>query len=492
MFHLMQPLVGGYFSTAAQRKKAREKRAAAKKAKEEAAKKQQEPPPAKPAEPKPVSTDVVDEKEAWFNELLHDLYYNEKLMRGRDVLFHRIKQDYPEVNKEGLSRRYIADWLEKQEVHSVFKAGPALAKQRSIQRIVSKAPFNRWCMDLVDFGTKESDGMKWVLNVVDTFSKYAWSRAMPNKDGETVVKHLTEILNEAKTKFGDNAKPHVIQSDNGSEFISGKMDKLLKDRGIKQIFSLPHKPQSNGAVERFNGTMERMINQIRYQDGDTHWPKYLAKVIANYNDSYQDSIKTTPMSVMEKYTKGEDLKPTFDQLEKRRLTMNPSLGKPDAKLYQVGEKVRMRLDLDKRAGRNWSRDFFTIVKVSKSKYGPQYSRTLYKLQAKNGEVLPNVYQNDQLAPYVEPTNKMAENVPQHIVQRLIEPVIAEFHTDDGTLQKMQAYVVKFVGEKDWQHVRRDTLLEDVPKLIKNFEVAHNVEWDGLNKPKWVKPKKKKK
>ena len=399
MFHLLQqslpPLEGGkrtYFSTPAQRKKAKEKREAAKQAKEQAAQKQKEPPPTvKPVEPTKLADAKVDEKEDFFDQLLHDLYYNQKLMRGRDVLFHRVKEEYPELNKEGLSRRYIAAWLERQELHSVFKAGPALAKQRSIQRIVSKAPFNRWCMDLVDFGTKESDGMKWVLNVVDTFSKYAWSRAMPNKDGDTVVKYLKEILDEAKAKFGDKAKPHVIQSDNGSEFISKAMDKALQDRGIKQIFSLPHKPQSNGAVERFNGTMERMINQIRYQDGDTHWPKYLDKVIENYNNSYQDSIKTTPMSVMQKYTKGEDLKPTFDQLEKRRLTMNPTLGKPDAKLYEVGDEVRLRLDLDKRAGRNWSRDFFTVVKVTKSKYGPQYSRTLYRLQAKNGEVLPNVY-----------------------------------------------------------------------------------------------------
>ena len=120
----------------------------------------------------------------------------------------------------------------------------------------------------------------------------------------------------------------------------------------------------------------------------------------------------------------------------------------------------MRLDLDKRAGRNWSRDFFTIVKVSKSKFGPQYSRTLDTLEAKNGEVLPNVYQNDQLAPYIEPESKMTENVSQHIVQCLIEPVIVEFKTDEAN-QKKQACVAKFVGERTWQHVHRDTLVEDV-------------------------------
>ena len=56
-------------------------------------------------------------------------------------------------------------------------------------------------------------------------------------------------------------------------------------------------------------------------------------------------------------------------------------------------------------------------------------------------------------------------------------MIKPFFTDDAKTktENMQAYVVKFVGEKDWQHVRRDTLVEDVPKLVKNFEAAHNVE-----------------
>ena len=82
-----------------------------------------------------------------FDELLRKIYYEDKdsgaRFRGRDPLFYRIQTEFPEYNRKGLSRRYIADWLNKQEVHSVFKAGPALAKQRSIQRIVTKGPFRR-------------------------------------------------------------------------------------------------------------------------------------------------------------------------------------------------------------------------------------------------------------------------------------------------------------------------------------------------------------
>ena len=104
--------------------------------------------------------------------------------------------------------------------------------------------------------------MKWLLNVIDPFTKYSWSRAMPNKEGETTQHYLHEILAEMYERWGE--KPRMIQSDNGSEFKYLKP--YLAKNGITQVFSLPHKPQSNGAIERFNATLKRMlaINAILY------------------------------------------------------------------------------------------------------------------------------------------------------------------------------------------------------------------------------------
>jgi len=108
--------------------------------------------------------------------------------------------------------------------------GPQMAKQRTIQRIQSKQPMNRCVMDLIDMATKESKGKMWILNVIDAFSKYAWSKALPDKEAPTVVKYLGEILDEMKKEFGDKAQPRMIQSDNGSEFIAKEMKKFLEQK----------------------------------------------------------------------------------------------------------------------------------------------------------------------------------------------------------------------------------------------------------------------
>jgi hypothetical protein len=429
---------------------------------------------------------TVEETEEKFAQLLHKLYYDDGIMRGRDVLFYKIKKDYPNAYSAGLSRRFIAGWLTKQEVHSVFTMGPQMAKQRTIQRIQSKQPMNRCVMDLIDMATKESKGKMWILNVIDAFSKYAWSKALPDKEAPTVVKYLGEILDEMKKKFGDKAQPRMIQSDNGSEFIAKEMKKFLEQKNIKQVFSLPGKPSTQGVVERFNGTLERGLNLIRFQEGKTNWPDYLDKVVENYNSNYQDSIRQAPIDVMKKWSEGGDIKSTFEQLEKKRLNWNPNLTPADAKLYKVGDKVRIRLEQEKRAGRNWSRDWFTVSWVGQSKYGPQYSRTMYQLKTSDGQFMPELFQNDQLMKYTEPTTLMAEDVPQFIVQRLVEPTIAPFYVDKTkkkTVNK-QAYIVKFVGQKEHEATERDILIEDVPKLVRKFEKEHNVQWNGLKQPTW--------
>ena len=153
--------------------------------------------------------------------------------------------------------------------------------------------------------------MKWLLNVIDPFTKYAWSRAMPNKEGETTQHYLAEMYE----KWGE--KPRMIQSDNGSEFKFIKP--YLAKNGITQVFSLPHKPQSNGAIERFNATLKRMLAMNAMYAGENNWPEQLASILNSYNRTYQRVIKDSPERVLQKFYKvGEKaLKQTKELLEKQ-------------------------------------------------------------------------------------------------------------------------------------------------------------------------------
>ena len=97
-----------------------------------------------------------------------------------------------------------------------------------------------------------NNGYSWIINIIDMFSKFAWSIPIKNKTAKEVTESVAKFLSE-------NKAPSILQSDNGSEFTSVLFKSLMKKYNIKQILSAPYKPQSNGSIERFNGTLKRWI-----------------------------------------------------------------------------------------------------------------------------------------------------------------------------------------------------------------------------------------
>ena len=123
-------------------------------------------------------------------------------------------------------------------------------------------------MDLIDLREKlvyDNLGFRYVLTVIDTFSKHAWAQPLKSKEGLEVVQTFEEILT-----FGT---PHLLQSDNGREFKNQWMNEIANNYNIKQIFSLLYRPQSQGCIERFNQTLKRMLF--------AHMTRYRTKVWAD-------------------------------------------------------------------------------------------------------------------------------------------------------------------------------------------------------------------
>ena len=53
--------------------------------------------------------------------------------------------------------------------------------------------------------------------------------------------------------------PKEIQSDQGSNFMSGLFQQVVFQLGAKQIKSSAYHPESQGALERFHSTLKNMI-----------------------------------------------------------------------------------------------------------------------------------------------------------------------------------------------------------------------------------------
>ena len=87
---------------------------------------------------------------------------------------------------------------------------------------------NIWGVDLVDMQllNKFNEGFRFLLCVIDIFSKYAWVIPLKDKKGISIVNAFKQILKES------NRKPNKIWVDKGSEFYNNSFKKWLEDNDI--------------------------------------------------------------------------------------------------------------------------------------------------------------------------------------------------------------------------------------------------------------------
>ena len=83
---------------------------------------------------------------------------------------------------------------------------------------------NIWGVDSADMQllSKFNKGFRFLLCVIDTYSKYTWVVSLKDKKGVSIVNAFKQILKES------NRKPNKIWIDKGSEFYNNSFTKMVK------------------------------------------------------------------------------------------------------------------------------------------------------------------------------------------------------------------------------------------------------------------------
>ena len=179
--------------------------------------------------------------------ILNKEFYENLNFFGRDKLFNLLRDKYGEDKSP--SRRQIADWLKQQEINQIYT--PSKGKGKTIKSSMT-TPNKILGMDLVNMEKFQVKGYKYLLNAID-ISRFLYSVALKNKTDKEVLEGFKKIYNTSKIK--------AIISDNGSEFINKKFKDYLEKNGIEQILGEAGKPQSNGMIERANGSIKELIQK---------------------------------------------------------------------------------------------------------------------------------------------------------------------------------------------------------------------------------------
>ena len=235
------------------------------------------------------------------------------------------------------------------------------------RKVYSTFKDNIWGVDLADMQLigKFNKGFRFLLCVIDIFSKDAWVIHLKDKKGVSIANAFQSILKKSYRK------PNKIWVDKGSEFYNNSFKEWLQDNDI--VMYSTHNEGKSVVAERFIRTLKNKIYKYMTSISKKIYIDKLDDIVNEYNNTYHRATKMEPVNVNNN---------TYINIDK-----------------EVVDHVRISTYKEvfaKGYTPNWSKEIFVIKKfkntVSWTYFindlnGEQITRTLYEkeLQKKNQE-----------------------------------------------------------------------------------------------------------
>ena len=241
----------------------------------------------------------------------------------------------------------------------------------------SHFPRYRFELDLIDVQELApfNDGVNYLLNCIDTFTRYAFMRPVPSKHGPIVLEAFKSILAEAGTK------PYMVLFDRGCEFHNKHFQDYCHANGIKVLS--PYTSGHASQVERLNLTLQRLIYKYmsenetkRYIDrrnSDGTVTKLIPLFLKTYNHRRHRMIGCTPYQA--------ETQPELHIDIQKRLNKYYSKIKPQKPKFQIGDSVRiakMRGKFSRGYHEQASEEIFKVHQVKTNLPLPLYILSNYR------------------------------------------------------------------------------------------------------------------
>ena len=219
-------------------------------------------------------------------EIIKNVFFNPKHAGS----FGGVMTVYREVKKRDptITLREVKDFLSGQNTYTLHKP---LRKKFPRNKVVVQDVDKQWMADLADMTThqKANDGFKYILTIIDVFSKYAWAYPLKTKTPRAVKEVFEKIFQERK--------PDAVQTDQGTEFNNKTFKKFLTDNNVS-YFTSTNPTYKCSIVERFNRTLKTKMFKYFTSKQSRRYVDTLSDLVASYNKTYHRSIKMTPSEAL--------------------------------------------------------------------------------------------------------------------------------------------------------------------------------------------------
>lgn len=279
----------------------------------------------------------------------------------------------------------------EQIVDELYKQSRKKIRRR---KTIIKHRHDLWQADLADFQkySKVNKNYKYVLFVIDAYSKYLWIKPLKDKTAKNVTDAFEKILTES------NRKPNNLQTDDGKEFFNLIFAKLMNKNDINHYST--YSVIKAAIVERVIRTIKNKLFKMFSLNGNYKWILIISKIVDDYNNTKHSTINMKPIQVSNK--------------TKLNVFNNLKIIYKKTK-FKVGDVVRIskyKSLFEKGYLPNWSTELFKIYKIQNT------SPVTYLLKDMKKQEIKGAFYEEEVAPLKYPDLCLVEKVLRRKGQKL--------------------------------------------------------------------------
>jgi hypothetical protein len=208
---------------------------------------------------------------------------------------HGVKRTLEKLKTMKFKTKYLPEY-----VKLFVRRCPACQKMSQIKPVIETIPFTtasygvmiKLNMDTIGPLPESEEGHKYILVIIDCFSRWVELYTCKTTEAEEAAKHLLDFV-------GRYGCPKEIITDNGSQFVNDVIDHFIKLFGAEHLLSIPYSKQENAIVERINKEVMKHLRHIIFDSNIVEeWHQSLPILQRIINTSVHSSTGYSPAQIL--------------------------------------------------------------------------------------------------------------------------------------------------------------------------------------------------
>ena len=209
-------------------------------------------------------------------------YYKKYNFPASSTFIKQLKNEGIKTTKQEIDE-FIGKRVEQQK--TIIKN----ERKKTLGKIVAYRPLSLIQMDIYVMAkyVKDNKGYKYILCMIDVFTRKVWAYKMKKKDNKNVQDSFKKFISDSNIK---EYTPTILMSDNDSTFINKSFHEILEKNQIIHQPNILDDHHALGLIDRFARTLKMILTRLFLQTKSTNWINYLDEIIKNYNNNGHSAI----------------------------------------------------------------------------------------------------------------------------------------------------------------------------------------------------------